>query len=128
MDATQRLSWLDDDTLAHFATDGVSDPSLWQARYDPGCPSEFYRGYATMLSYVAAVLRMNAHSLVNQIDALNATIQQLPADERRNGANFALMNVATYTQSGTLPQIAQTVDAELVCIARCFLQNQSRGL
>jgi len=52
----------------------------------------------------------------------------LSADERRNGANFALVNVAAYAQAGTVLQVSATVTAELVCIARCFLRNQARGL
>jgi len=38
------------------------------------------------------------------------------------------MNVASYAQVGTVPQISATVAAELVCIAHCFFHNQARGL
>ena len=62
------------------------------------------------------------------IDAFDLAIKALPADERRNGASFALMNVASYTESGTVPQILATLDRELPCIARCFVRNQAGGL
>ncbi len=123
-------AWLDDSTLSRLASEGVINPSIWAQRYDPTCPSEFYRGYATLLVRIADAFRSNANlaALDQLINAFDLAIKALPADERRNGANFALMNVASYALMGTAPQIRATLAAELVCIARCFVHNQARGL
>lgn len=124
------VGWLDDGTLLRLASQGVADPSMWAQRYDPAFPSEFYRGYATLLVRIGDTFRSNANlaALGQLIDAFDLAIKGLPADERRNGANFALMNVAGYAQVGTVPQISATLAAELACIARCFANNQARGL
>jgi hypothetical protein len=123
-------TWLDDSTLSRLASHGDADPSIWAERYDPMCPSEFYRGYATLLARIGDAFRSNANSaaLRHLIDSFDLTIKALPADERRNGAAFALMNVASYAQAGTAPQISATLTAELTCIAHCFVHNQARGL
>lgn len=130
MSANVLGAWMDDGTLSRLASQGVADPSMWAQRYDPTCPSEFYRGYATLMVRIGDALRSNANLAVlgQLIDAFDLAIKALPADERRNGANFALMNVASYAQMGTAPQIRATLAAELVCIARCFVHNQARGL
>jgi hypothetical protein len=124
------ISWLDDGTRSRIASQGVSDPSIWAQRYDATCPSEFYRGYATLLAQIGYVFRSNSNpAAIHQlIDAFDLAIKALPADERRNGASFALMNVAGYAQVGTVPQVSATLTAELVCIARCFAHNQARRL
>jgi hypothetical protein len=123
-------AWLDDGTLSRLASQGVCDPSIWEQRYDPTCPSEFYRGCATLLTRIGDTFRANANvaALGQQIDAFDQVIKALPANEQRNGASFALMNVASYAQRGTVPQISATLAGELTCIARCFLQNQASGL
>ena len=130
MSANRLVPWLDDETLSRLASRGVADRSIWAQRYDPTCPSEFYRGYATLLVRVSDASRSNRSvAAVRQlIDALDVVIKGLPGDERRNGASFALMNVASYAHVGTVPQISATVAAELTCIAHCFIQNQARGL
>jgi hypothetical protein len=124
------IRWLDDRTLSSIANQGVCDRSIWQQRYDATCPSEFYRGYATLLTKIGDAFGSNSSLAVlyQLIDAFDLAIKALPANERRNGANFALMNVAAYAQAGTAPQVSATLAAELVCIARCFVQNQARGL
>ncbi|MCK1407694.1 hypothetical protein [Bradyrhizobium sp. 76] len=122
-------AWLDDGTLSRLGQ-GVVNPSTWAVRYDPQCPSEFYRGYAALLVRIGNAFRQNANlaALGQLIDAFDSAIKALPANERRNGASFALMNVASYAERGTAPQILATLDDELTCIARCFVQNQARGL
>ncbi|MCM1983753.1 hypothetical protein [Lyngbya confervoides] len=127
---TRLTAWLENSMLSRIANEGVSDPSMWGQRYDPLCPSEFYRGYATLLAQVDRELRSNPNlaALRQLIDALDLAIKAMPADERRNGANFALCNVAAYAEKGTIAQIRATLTAELVCIARCFVHNQARGL
>jgi hypothetical protein len=123
-------AWLGDTTLSQLASQGVCDPSTWAQRYDPACPSEFYRGYATLLNRIGGAFRTDANlaALRQLIDAFDPVIKALPADERRNGASFALMNVASYAERGTVPQISATIAGELTCIARCFVQNQARRL
>jgi hypothetical protein len=123
------VPWLDDRTLLQLGQ-GAPDPSVMAQRYDPTCPSEFYRGYATLLIRVRDAFRSNANlsALRHSIDAFDVLIKALPADERRNGASFALMNVAAYAQNGTAPQISATLTVELPCIAHCFNKNKARGL
>jgi hypothetical protein len=129
MSANRLLPWLDDATLSRLANQ-VCSQSIWAQRYDPTCPSEFYRGYATLLVRIGDALRLNPSvaALGQLIDAFDLAIKALPADERRNGANFALVNVASYAQAGTVPQVSATLAAELPCIARCFVHNQRQGL
>jgi len=124
------LKWLDDPTLSRIASREVSDPSMWAQRYDATCPSEFYRGYATLLAKIGEALKPSSSpAILHQlIDAFDLEVKGLSADERRNGANFALVNVAAYAQAGTVLQVSATVAVELVCIARCFVRNQARGL
>jgi hypothetical protein len=121
--------WYGDHDISRFAGQGAASPAIWSQRYDPSCPSEFYRGYLSLLGWVGNALRRNPTpaSLHKSIGAFDATVKALPADERRNGASFALMNVAAYTK-GTIPQVLATLDAEIVCIAHCFIQNRKRGL
>jgi hypothetical protein len=123
------VTWLDDATLSRFANRGCAQ-SIWAQRYDPTCPSEFYRGYATLLVRIGDAFRLNPSlaALGRLIDAFDLAIKALPADERRNGANFALVNVASYARAGTAPQVSATLAAELPCIARCFVHNQAQGL
>jgi hypothetical protein len=130
MNANILLPWLDNSTLSRLASQGVADPSFWAQRYDPICPSEFYRGYATILLRSSDALRSNANlaTFGHLIDTFDLAIKNLPADERRNGANFALMNVAAYAQVGMIPQISATLASELACIAHCFARNQALGL
>jgi hypothetical protein len=124
------ISWLNDASLSRLASQGVSDPSIWEQRYDAACPSEFYRGYATVLAQVGEAFRLNASpaALGQQIDGFDSAIKRLPDDERRNGASVALKNVYGYAEAGTAAQISATLVAELVCIARCFVQNRARRL
>ncbi len=122
-------AWLGDGTLSRLSQ-GVVDPSMWEQRYDPTCPSEFYRGYATLLARIGDAFRFNANlpALRQLIEAFDTAIKALPVDERRNGASFALMNVASYAEVGTAPQVSATLASELTCIARCFAHSQANGL
>jgi hypothetical protein len=124
------IAWLDDQVLALYAQAGSADPAIWAQRYDPSCPSDFYRGYATILLRVRNEFHSNPNlgALRRQIDAYDQAIQALPADERRNGASFALMNIASYAQGGTPEQISATLAPELICIAGCFGRNRAAGL
>jgi hypothetical protein len=130
MSVNMMITWLDDSTLSRLASRGIADPSIWAERYDPTCPSEFYRGYATLLGRIGEALRSNANAvaLSHLIDEFDMAIKALPANERRDGAAFALMNVASYARAGTIPQISATLGVELTCIAHCFVHNQTRGL
>lgn len=124
------LPWLDDGALSKLAGDGVADRGMWAHKYDPTCPSEFYRGYSTVLSRIDDGFRSNANiaMLGRLINAADVAVKALPADERRDGASFALANVAGYLRGATVQQLAMTLSAELVCIARCFVQNKARGI
>jgi hypothetical protein len=124
------IAFVDDSTLSRIANAGTLDRSIFAQRYDPTCPSEFYRGYATILAGISEALEAisGLPALRQLIDEFDLAIKALPPSERQNGASFALMNVASYAQVGTVPQISATVDAELVCIAHCFFHNQARGL
>lgn len=130
MSANVAIWWLDNDRLLRLANEGPPVSSIMAQRYDATCPSEFYRGYATLLAQIGDALRTisSPTALYQLIDKFDLVIKALPADERRNGASFALMNVASYAQAGTVPQVSATIAAELVCIAHCFFRNQARGL
>ena len=122
--------WYGDNDIALIAGRGAASPALWSQRYDPSCPSEFYRGYLSLLGWISNALRRNPTlpSLRNSIHTFNASIEALPHDERRKGASFALMNVACYAEAGTIQQILATLDAEIVCVGDCYIKNRKRGL
>jgi hypothetical protein len=122
--------WYGDNDIALFVGRGAASPAIWAQRYDPSCPSEFYRGYLSLLGWISSALRRNPTlpSLRKSIDDFDVAIKALPANECRNGASFALVNVAQYADAGTIPLILTTLDAEIVCIAHCFIQNRKRGL
>ena len=124
------IQWLDDRTLSSIANQGACDRSLFEQRYDATCPSEFYRGYATLLTQIGDAFGSNSNLAIlhELVDAFDPAIMALPADELRNGASFALVNVAAYAQAGTAAQVSATLAAEIVCIAHCFVQNQAAGL
>lgn len=130
MSANLLVAWLDDGTLSRLADPWAFDPVMWGQRHDPTCPSEFYRGYATLLVRFGDAFRSNPNlvALGRLVDAFDVSVKALPADERRNGASFALMNVAGYARAGTAPQVSATLSAELGCIARCFLYNRAQRL
>jgi hypothetical protein len=123
------IGWYGDNDIALFAGQRAANPAMWTQRFDPTCPSEFYRGYLSLLGWINHALRQDATlpSLRRSIDAFDVTVKALPADERRNGAAFALMNVAYYAEAGTIPQILATLDEEMVCIGHCFIQNRRLG-
>lgn len=126
----QNIAWLDYDALLHISERSAPDPSMMAQRYDATRSSEFYRGYATVVAQIADAIRMTSGPTVlrQQIDELDAAVMSVPDGECQTGASFALANVAGYAQNGTVPQVSVTLDAELVCIAHCFLRNQALGL
>ena len=65
------IAWLDDQVLALYAQAGPADPAIWAQRYDRSCPSDFYRGYATILLRVRNDFHSNPNvgALRRQIDA-----------------------------------------------------------
>jgi hypothetical protein len=79
------IHWLDDGTLSRIASRGVADPSIWAQRYDAACPSEFYRGYASLLTQIGEALRPSSSlatlgHLIEVFEAVRAT--PFPAVER----------------------------------------------
>jgi hypothetical protein len=71
------ISWLDDGTLSRFANQGAPDSSIMAQRYDATCPSEFYRGYATLLAQIGGVFRTisSLTALCQLIDAFDLAIK-----------------------------------------------------
>jgi hypothetical protein len=124
------LPWLDNTTLKHIAEQAQPDPLLWSQRHDPTCPSEFYRGYATLISRLSDALRPEptVFALVPLIDAFDAAVRDLPADDRTQGATFALMNAASYANGGDAPLVFEVLEREQPCIAQCFAVSQGQGL
>jgi hypothetical protein len=109
---------------------GALDQGIFNARYDPSCPSEFYRGYVSLLGWISKAIQQNPtlSSLRKSISAFHVAVDSLAHDQRQQGANFALMNVAAYADAGTIQQIQATLSAEMPCIAHCFIKNRQRGL
>jgi hypothetical protein len=130
MSANLLAALFDDMTLTQIAAGSRPDPAMWSQRYDPFCPSEFYRGYATLLARIGDAFRRAPYleAMRSQVEFFDVAVRTLPEGERRNGASFALANVGGYTQVGTPPQIVATLEVELVCIANCFLENKGKGL
>jgi len=103
------IAWLDDQVLALYAKRGLRS-AIWAQRYDRSCPSDFYRGYATILLRVRNDFHSNPNvgALRRQIDAYDRRSRRFRRRER-NGASFALMNIASYAQAGTPDQISATL-------------------
>jgi len=114
-------AWLSDEAMAQISY-GPVDPqmraSIWRGRYVDDCPSECYRGAATMLSL-----------LVEEMDqSLNAS--SLPADNNvRVGAFLTLANIASYAQTEpNINLLYPFLQAELICTAQFFFQNRQKGI
>jgi hypothetical protein len=122
--------WYDDNDIALLVGKGAARPAIWDIRYDEFFPSEFYRGYLSVLGWIENAIRRNPtmRSLLECIDDFDVVVKALPADQRREGARFALSNVAEYANAGTIPEIRAALDVEMVCIAHCFVRNRNRGL
>jgi hypothetical protein len=122
-------SWYDDNYISLLSRGGI-DQGIFNARYDASCPSEFYRGYVSLLGWISKAIQQNPtlSALRESISAFGIAVRSLARDQRQEGANFALMNVTAYANAGTIQQIQATLDAEMPCIAHCFIKNRQRGL
>src|SRR5580704_14837386 len=108
---SQSLLWLTDAELDGLAQSAVADQAMTDQRFDPSCPSEFYRGYATILADLAdtgpAPLRIDAFR--RRVDDLDAAVSSVEDGERTNGASFALANAAQYAiNASSIGQIMTT--------------------
>jgi hypothetical protein len=83
-----------------------------------------------ILGWISKAIQQNPtlSSLRESISAFGVAVRSLARDQRQEGANFALMNVAAYANAGTIQQIQATLNAEMSCIAHCFIKNRQRGL
>jgi hypothetical protein len=128
---TEPLHWLKNKQIAGLQRPTVNQ-ELLQSRYDPSCPSEWYRGYVSVLWAIRSVIQAatTKGQLIKIVDGVEDSAKLLPADDqRRLGASFATMNVAEYTKAAsTVAQVINTLDLELPCIALCFSTNKQNGL
>jgi hypothetical protein len=128
-------TYLDDDRLAQLRSPAI-DPRTLEIRYDPTCPSEWYRGYATGLIAARAELQQatTVGNAARLVDTLDQSIQAPddpagPVSQPLAGYKFALMNAYLYaTSASSVQQILHTMDLELPCIAYGFFANRQRGL
>ncbi|MFB8003387.1 hypothetical protein [Nocardia sp. NPDC056000] len=116
--------WLVDQEIQPMRGYAAYDRALMSNRYDPTCPSGFYRGYLTALVGLAQSVTVH-----DSLDHLQAIVEHLDgafrtwngtADET-TGAAFALTNAWAYTESGS--SVADIIDflyGEIACIADCF--------
>jgi hypothetical protein len=128
-------AYLDDEQLVQLSTPPVDKETL-KIRYDPTCPSEWYRGYATGLMAARAELQQatTVSTAARLVDTLDQSIRAPedrsgPVSQPLAGFKFALMNAYLYaTSASSVQQILHTLDRELPCIAYGFLANRQRGL
>lgn len=128
-------TYLDDERLAQLRSPAIDQETL-KIRYDPTCPSEWYRGYATGLmaaraELVQATTVSNAARLVDTLDQSFQVPDDRsgPVSQPLAGYKFALMNAYLYaTSASSVQQILHTLDVELPCIAYGFFANRQRGL
>jgi hypothetical protein len=121
------LYWLSDEDLEELAAGPPAAEAIMSQRYDPACPSEFYRGYGSVLSWLTDG-PFAGRGLGEAIDEIDGILREVDAGEQLNGANFAVMNVAQYLNAAPVPQIVAHLGTEQVCIAQCFLRNRSAGI
>ncbi|MCM6775588.1 hypothetical protein NDR87_15070 [Nocardia sp. CDC159] len=129
-----------DVTVDHWCTDAEIeamqnyapfDGNLARDRYDPTCPSEFYRGYLTalvaLLQSVGPGDSMDRYrSVVTRIDDVLKTWSG--HNDQRSGAAFAMTNAWQYSTAGVaVPQIVAFVRGEIACLAECFRTARWHG-
>ncbi|RDI69285.1 hypothetical protein [Nocardia pseudobrasiliensis] len=116
--------WCTDAEIAAMQNYAHFDGALMRDRYDPTCPSEFYRGYLTALvglvqSIGPADSLDRYQSVVTHIDDVlkSWTGQQ----DQLSGGAFAMTNAWQYSTSGaSTPQIVAFLRGEIACLAECF--------
>ena len=124
--------WLTGKQIAKLRQPTINQ-NLMQARYDPSCPSEWYRGYVSAIwmirnSMEGVTSLQRVKTIIESVDQSISAASAL-GDERHNGAAFATANAAEYAKSAhTVAQVIHTLDLELPCIALCFSTNKENGL
>jgi hypothetical protein len=127
-------AWLNDDQLTRISQRDIDQDTragVWRSRYVEDCPSECYRGSATVLSIVVEGMRqgLEANHMSNEVDHGLKTSGLPEKDERTVGAFLANLNVTTYVEKAPSRQfLAQVLEAELICTAQFFLENRRKGL
>ncbi|MFC9436544.1 hypothetical protein [Nocardia sp. NPDC057030] len=123
--------WFTDGEIAAMRNYARFDGALMRDRYDPTCPSEFYRGYLTALvglvqSIEPADSLDRYRSVVTHIDEVLKT--WTGDQDQRTGGAFAMTNAWQYSTSGTsLPQIVAFLRGEIACLAECFHTARLHG-
>jgi hypothetical protein len=127
------MIYLRDDQLSAMLRPQVRQEIL-QNLYDPACPSEWYRGYATGLLLARNAIRtaVNPAHALQLIDAADQRVAVPPgpgpASQDLAGLKFATMNACAYAQAASnVQQIVYTLDEELPVVARCFFTNRQAG-
>ncbi|MFE3194991.1 hypothetical protein ACFXHA_38710 [Nocardia sp. NPDC059240] len=117
--------WMTDNQIGGLESVAHSDrETMMRDRWDPTCPSEFYRGYITMLDRILTALprTCSLRQYLGCVDRADELVREWPGTEQRHaGARFAAMNAAQYATSGAaVDEITATMFYELSCIATCF--------
>jgi hypothetical protein len=125
--------WLDDNKMASLGLPNV-EQEMMQALYDPARPSEYYRGYATVL-WTARMVVQNTTSVSEaktMVLSVNLLMDTEPAAEQlMEGARFGLYSIFAYIELGkirTVEQIIDMLDASLPVLSRCFFINRQKGI
>ncbi|MBB5913187.1 hypothetical protein BJY24_002054 [Nocardia transvalensis] len=124
--------WCTDAEIAAMRNYAHFDGALMRDRYDPTCPSEFYRGYLTALvGLVQSIAPTDPldhyRSVVTRIDEILKT--WTGQQDQRSGGAFAMTNAWQYSTSGaSMPQIVAFLRGEIACLAECFRTATWHGL
>ena len=124
--------WCADDEIRALQGCAPFDNSLMQNRYEPTCPSEFYRGYLTPL--VGLVQSVGVDDTVeryrwvaNEIDETVKTWSG--TSDQCSGAGFSMANAWEYSVSfASVAQILAFIRGEIACVAECFQIARVNGL
>ncbi|MFF0488179.1 hypothetical protein ACFYTQ_04070 [Nocardia sp. NPDC004068] len=123
--------WCTDDEITALLNYAPFDGTLMRDRWDPTCPSEFYRGYITALAGLVQSVSADQpldryRSIVTTIDDILKSWTGTP--DQRSGAAFAMTNAWQYSESGaTVPQIVPFLRGEIACLAECFRTARWHG-
>jgi hypothetical protein len=124
--------WLDDNQMASLGRPSV-EQGMMEALYDPRRPSEFYRGYATVL-WTARMVVQNTKSVseaqtmmlaANLLADAESTVEPL-----MEGFRFGLYSIFAYIELGkirTVEAIIDMLDASLPVLSRCFFISRQKG-
>lgn len=127
-------SWLKNNQLASLGARPLPEElrrAVWRSKYVPTCPSECYRGSATVLYTFLNGLQQGAgvNATLDEIDR-SLRSSKLPIDDNLSvGAFIALMSSTRSAENApNLAFLIQCLDMELTCIAQFFFENVRRGI